>query len=627
MEILYTISTNYIKLWIFLLLTLTKLGDNSLILDEDAPKYGYTGTICGIGDMDKDGYTDIIALTEDEIVIRLQSETGVFYNKTTPRNLPTGSAKASCFVGDFNGDTIPDILIVSERDADVFNVTVVFFNDTVKFDFTQKVLNISLYDEPIIVDVNGDGIADVVGFDSANRNLVCFTGGSNFGVESCSGLFSSPSLSGKDSEESLMPKKSFPHIFADFDGDMRADLIFGMKNYNDTLVLVMYVKSEAHNRWILQKNAISRIPSVFDEKNLASPVISDFDADGNLDIAFPVCSDSRCKRIEKFLIWSNKIGSGVSKFQALTSGGEWYYITIDNKETELAGIDDNKDVIFRVGDFNLDGFPDLIAVAKINNGDHPIILENIECSGCENVTRKFEMKTTQRLIEPSDMSVGKVVLAAFFDLKEDGNLDIMVEYMNKNDASIKHDFIKCDDKGDTTFLKVQTHTNVCQKDCPGRKARDFGSGIPWHGACVSYSMTDSWNNLKVSKKCQLSQTNQKTLQGPYVLFGLGRSPNFIDIIKFDGPFNYEYMVKAKPYELPQIVPNSRIVAVPPRKPNNPWYIRLYLTPSRLILQSFIVLAIVCMLLLFSAGILHLRERQQDKREKNSQHQRFFFDAM
>ncbi|CEF63832.1 T-cell immunomodulatory protein [Strongyloides ratti] len=604
-----------IKLWIFLFLTWTNIVENSLILDEDAPKNGYSGRICGIGDMNKDGYTDIIVQNDDELTIRLQSETGIFSNQTTPKSLQIESTKSSCFVGDFNGDTIPDIISVSELDDSIFHVTVFLFNDVYKFNFTVFNLNTLLFDEPILVDVNGDGITDIVGFKSETRELVCFTGGEKFGTEECTKLFKNnlnDNIDNINERKNMKPKKYFPHIFADFDGDMRADFVFGMENENQKLVLEMYVKNEIRNNWVLHKNAIAKIPNNYDEKNLAAPVVSDFDADGHLDIAFPVCSDSGCKKIEKFLIWSNKNSNRISKSEVLKEGGEWNYITIDNKESELAVTD---------------GYPDLIAVAKINNGDHPIILENVECNGCENVTRKFEMKTTQRLIEPADMSGGKVMLTGFFDLKEDGKLDIVVEYMDKKNQQTKHDFIKCDDKGDTTFLKVQTHTNVCQKECPGRKARDFGSGIPWHGACVSYSMTDSWGSFKVSKKCQLSQTNQRTLQGPYVLFGLGRSPNFIDIIKFDGPFNYKHMVKAKSYELPQIVPNSRIVAVPPRESNNLWYIRLYLTPSRLILQSFIVLAIVCILLLFSAGLLHLRERQQDKREKNSQHQRFFFDAI
>lgn len=72
---------------------------------------------------------------------------------------------------------------------------------------------------------------------------------------------------------------------------------------------------------------------------------------------------------------------------------------------------------------------------------------------------------------PAGMSAGILHLSAFFDLKEDGNLDILVEYWDKNEQKPKIDFIKCDDKGDTTFLKVQIFSNVCTNDCPNQSTR------------------------------------------------------------------------------------------------------------------------------------------------------------
>ena len=59
-------------------------------------------------------------------------------------------------------------------------------------------------------------------------------------------------------------------------------------------------------------------------------------------------------------------------------------------------------------------------------------------------------------------------------MKEDGNLDILVEYVNKADRTPFIDFIKCDDKGDTTFLKVQVFSNVCVDDCPLQSPSDRG---------------------------------------------------------------------------------------------------------------------------------------------------------
>ena len=75
-------------------------------------------------------------------------------------------------------------------------------------------------------------------------------------------------------------------------------------------------------------------------------------------------------------------------------------------------------------------------------------------------------------IQPKEVALSVVRMAAFFDLKEDGSLDILVEYVyNQKETKFTYDFvffplflltfrfIPCDDKGDTTFLKVQVFTN------------------------------------------------------------------------------------------------------------------------------------------------------------------------
>lgn len=71
----------------------------------------------------------------------------------------------------------------------------------------------------------------------------------------------------------------------------------------------------------------------------------------------------------------------------------------------------------------------------------------------------------------TEMSKSKILLSSFFDLKEDGNLDILVEYKSTNNNKIMINFIKCDDKGDTTFLKIQIFSSICLK-CNPRKSNN-----------------------------------------------------------------------------------------------------------------------------------------------------------
>uniref|UniRef100_A0AC34QJA5 T-cell immunomodulatory protein n=1 Tax=Panagrolaimus sp. JU765 TaxID=591449 RepID=A0AC34QJA5_9BILA len=225
-----------------------------------------------------------------------------------------------------------------------------------------------------------------------------------------------------------------------------------------------------------------------------------------------------------------------------------------------------------------------------------------------------------------EMSFGKLQMTTFFDLKEDGSLDILVEYTEVDTRRLKFDFIHCDDKGDTTFLKVQVFTNVCTKNCKNSKATELGSGISWHGSCAYYTMADTSGNIQKGLQCQLPQTSQRALYVPSILFGLGRSPNFIDEVSIGSPRPSDD-TSNQHFVLYQIVPNSRLIVVPPEGNEIHWNSRLYLTPNQLIIQSIVALASLCILLTILILLLHYHEHRQDVREKQAQLHRFHFDAM
>lgn len=140
-------------------------------------------------------------------------------------------------------------------------------------------------------------------------------------------------------------------------------------------------------------------------------------------------------------------------------------------------------------------------------------------------------------------------------------------------------------------------------------------------------MTDSWvAGIRVGIQCQLPQTSHRTFHSPFLLFGLGRSLNFVDEVQLGSP-RYIGFFSNQHGTIIQIVPNSRIMVVPPDYNGNHWQSRLYLTPSNLIIRSVEVLASVCIILLLLVFYLHFREREQDRKERQAQTHRFHFDAM
>jgi integrin alpha FG-GAP repeat containing protein 1 len=603
--------------WLFLFYGCSLLYVNAVtlpIVDEEVMK-PQDGQICGFGDMNKDRYTDLIVQTQSTTTLKIliQSENGKFTQSDFPDISLKGAGVAVCAVADFNGDALPDILVTYEKDSG--SRSDIFLNTGVNFTLFP-LTDLTFAQPPTVVDINGDGIADIVGF-FLNETFFCLRGDKNI-----SNMEMSCADESFPKHESLKnPFPYFPHIFADLNGDLSSEIVFALKSPNATDFDIPYFQAWqlsdlAHNRGIWKQfNAIPDIPNngaAF--KFFGSGVVADFDADGSIDILIPVCREDLCKHVEYILIYSAKKG--------------WVYFQIDLKDAELVVDNKHHGPVFRVGDFTLDGYPDLIAAVSKGNSVMPVIFENVEYNGNLNFSRKFEMMVSQKtpqLVIPSEMAQGKIKMAAFFDLKEDGTLDILVEYIDSSGA-LKFNFIRCDDKGDTTFLKVQIFTNVCTRDCKNSNPNEIGSGVSWHGACAYFSMPDSYGNTRMSAQCQLPQTSQRALHSPFLLFGLGRSPNFIDEVRLGSPRIHSSSLNQHS-SLKQIVPNSRIIVVPPEGDDTHWQSRLYLTPSQLIIQSVAVLFSVCVILVILIIFLHYRERQQDRKERQAQLHRFHFDAM
>uniref|UniRef100_A0A1I7Y1P5 VCBS repeat-containing protein n=1 Tax=Steinernema glaseri TaxID=37863 RepID=A0A1I7Y1P5_9BILA len=91
---------------------------------------GLGGRVCAFGDMNRDRYTDMIVQTDTYLKINLQGENGQFSESSRLHPINLGvSAPVSCVVGDFNGDSVPDIMVTTqsaEKDNQ-FDATVYVF--------------------------------------------------------------------------------------------------------------------------------------------------------------------------------------------------------------------------------------------------------------------------------------------------------------------------------------------------------------------------------------------------------------------------------------------------------------------------------------------------------------------
>lgn len=128
--------------------------------------------------------------------------------------------------------------------------------------------------------------------------------------------------------------------------------------------------------------------------------------------------------------------------------------------------------------------------------------------------------------------------------------------------------------------------------------------------------------MRRSVASQLYQTSHGALQLPYILFGIGLSPNFVESLEVRMPgLN-------RSHQWTQIIPNSQMLVIPnPISEPSLWQNKLFITPSRKMLVTGITLFGVVLVNVIIILALHLMEKKADKIERQQQAHRFNFDAM
>lgn len=74
---------------------------------------------------------------------------------------------------------------------------------------------------------------------------------------------------------------------------------------------------------------------------------------------------------------------------------------------------------------------------------------------------------------------------------------------------------------------------------------------------TSYGFSDDWVQLAA---VQMPQAGQMTFELPYVIFGLGSTPNFVEKVTVGLPPNAQSNHLVRTYT--QMIPNSQVVVIP-----------------------------------------------------------------
>mmetsp|Transcript_30481 Transcript_30481/g.85328 ORF Transcript_30481/g.85328 Transcript_30481/m.85328 type:complete len:466 (-) Transcript_30481:1839-3236(-) len=330
----------------------------------------------------------------------------------------------------------------------------------------------------------------------------------------------------------------------------------------------------------------------------------------------------------------------------------------------------------RVGDFNLDGFPDiLVPLIRVTAGadlrDAPpaaagrsgplrgLLGDVMSGSGAEPPERRdtavgtVEMSLWQNVPCMTQLCSNTAIrlrrrsfahvtgdevqqlraldnpfAAAFFDIDETGTPDVMVlsEGIPEDPTRRRIHFLANNMHNDAFFLKTLGLNGLCTSWCSGPvkfpDPRPYG--VNFAGGVFKFIVTDLRGNKRIAASGQLSQSGHLALQLPYTLHGLGRAGNYIDLIYYGIPYQAERNWQSWIC----IIPNSQLVAVP-HPPGNPenWQLELYITPSSVTATVVFCMFVSLLVLAVIIYALSWREKAEDERERQERSHLFSFDAL
>ncbi|XP_070617727.1 T-cell immunomodulatory protein [Erythrolamprus reginae] len=485
------------------------------------------GTLAAFGDFNSDKQTDLFVLRkESELNIFLADQNEPYF-KPKVKLLLRDVLITSVVPGDYNGDSQMDVLLTTrpreQRNADLS--VWIFWGNNQTLDINRKfVANKTFYDEPLIMDFNGDLIPDIFGVTSESKRPEILIGRNLTWHQM------------PDAEHAMA--KPHSHAFIDMNQDFTADLF----------LTTLSKAGEA-----------------------------------------------------QFEIWVNQI-------KGLLTG--LLSVKVDNAVLQSVSRRESFKSLY------------LFCAFLACSNQQAFLLENEECrnASCKGARRTFKVHWALSGLN----QIKDAMVATFFDIYEDGILDIIVLSKNSPKKEVAIHALKNNFEADAYFVKVIVLSGLCSNDCP-HKITPFGVNQP--GPYIKYTTVDANGYLKNGSAGQLSQSAHFALQLPYTVLGLGRSANFLDHL-FVGIPRPSGEKATRKQEWTAIIPNSQLIVIPfPHHLPRSWSAKLYLTPSNIVLLTAIALIGVCVFILAIIGILHWQEKKADDREKRQEAHRFHFDAM
>jgi integrin alpha FG-GAP repeat containing protein 1 len=408
------------------------------------------------GDFNSDEFTDVFIIRNSSKTVEI-----LFGGDTEP--LLSTKKDATCHFrkpitnvmpGDFDGDSFMDVLVsvVAEEGSELREIYINWggLENLTCADDSKEAL-IRMHGEPLALDYDRDMILDLFGMEHTKKSRTFWIFGKDKRVPDVVPMHR---LEGDPHDDLSVPHS---HAILDLNDDHLADL---------------FLTTESHFEvWLGLKDTTARKFEYLHKINwpvgtnikVGQSIFLDVELKGKLNLVVPICFDHRCLNSTILM----HAGDKREHFHNLQvnlkddDNQQWGF-TVPEKGKLLT-----ETITVRGGDFNMDGYPDLIATLTKTTGNRQtqtFLLENIPCSGsnCDKLSRTFAVKWKALL-----PFANGTVMGSFYDFYQDGILDVVL--VEKRDDKYRPLAFRNTLDYDANFVKVIVLTGLTNKFSPSKK--------------------------------------------------------------------------------------------------------------------------------------------------------------
>jgi integrin alpha FG-GAP repeat containing protein 1 len=601
--------------------------------DESGSVFGASPAvrILALSDWNNDQHVDLVTTADNQVIHILlwDSSNGSFIQSTT--FCPMANMEfTNAIPADFNRDGIMDVAVLT------LSGDILVMDGRDLGSAGQKVGHITMWqgagaNAPILsaLDIVGScGLPDIAVVDGNGKLLVFENAGDSENRDGCN--FIGGNFSFKD-RAVIFNSNANPTSLVSFDlrGVCSSDFVFAVDDPDVNKTRTFYSLTSASS---IQTGDVTVRMLFSVPLTVSAPTVMDADGDGSMDFVFFACNDDASNQsswstfrpcpggFTHMLFILNDLGgtspcdgeeccsghlfqyNSVSSFGGGGGAVPWLDLGALGCGPSLLVSDlDQFPALVRFGDYDRDGNNDYLIASPLG----PVLLSK-PYAGSPAVGG-----LSCGLVDPSlPNSVSHVPF--FFDLNEDGRLDILATSFNASTVlrpvAIRNNI----DMGDKYFFTATTLNGVKSPVAPYP-----AWGAIQIGAVHRFQWQDIDTNTKFASGSQQSMTQCQSLLLPRVHFGLGRTYSYIQNYATgfrvqQGPSGGD---SAHHQWTSYLIPNSQVVALPyPIGDPSSWEIKLFLSPSKYQTLLLIALGTALSVIGIPIVVLKYQEMQADKRE-------------